>query len=280
MKRNTMRIVCNPYTNQISYYFKNEIGEWNVLSGNSILSRQYFTNTSMKERSKEIMEKADEIYNKKNKGLDILFEGTIENFEFLQETINCCFADRDIVCKLGTTKVAVVGKKSVGKSYLIEGLQELHGYKYTIQEGQGYTLFCDECNHAEWYEIEGIDLGKDKVEKAYKMIENLSEKGLSAVIYCISSVSGRIEEIEKELMQKIEKDFSEITVMIALTMCYKEDEDIQSSIDEILKVTDQTKIVPTLSKDYKTNIKDEEGAPIVIESFGLSEVSKYVFEGR
>lgn len=50
MKKNSMRVVCNPYTNKMSYYFKNEIEEWSVLSGSSPLSRQFYTNTSVKER--------------------------------------------------------------------------------------------------------------------------------------------------------------------------------------------------------------------------------------
>lgn len=280
MKRNMLKIVCNPYTNQISYYFKNEIGEWNVLSGNSVLSRQFYTNTSMKERAKVIMDKVDEIYNRKNKGLDILFEGTPNNYEYLQGTIKYYFSDRDISCQLGTTKIAVVGKKSVGKTYLITGLQELNGYNYNKVKKNGYTLYCDECNHAEWYEINGIDLGKDKVEGAFNTIADLSKKGLSAVIYCISSTSGRIEDVEKKLIQKIVKEFSEITVMIALTMCYKEENDIQTAIDEILKVTDQIKIIPTLAQKYKTKLKNNDGKPIYIDTFGLNEISKFVFEGR
>jgi len=280
VKRNTIRIVCNPYTDQISYYFRNEIGEWNVLSGNSILSRRYFTNTSIEERAREIMERMDEIYNRKNKGLDILFEGTSKSFIYLQTTIENYFFDRDITCKLGTTKVAVVGKKSVGKTYLIEGLQELRGYKYSKQKKEEYTLYFDEGNHAEWYEVDGIDLGKEKIDNAYKTIETLAKSGLSVVIYCISSVSGKIEEIEKELIHRIENEFSEITVMVVLTMCYKEEEYIQSTIDDILKVTNQVKVVPVLAKDYKTNLKSEDGNPIYIKSFGLNDVSKYVFEGR
>ena len=83
MKRNSIRVVCNPYLNKMSYYFKNEIGEWEVLSGNSPLSRQYFTNTTVTERCNQIVEKIDEIYNRKNKGVDILFEGTSENYKLL-----------------------------------------------------------------------------------------------------------------------------------------------------------------------------------------------------
>lgn len=278
MKRNAIRVVCNPYTNKMSYYFRNEFGEWDVLSGNSPLSRRYFTNTSIGERSLEILSKIDEIYNRKNKGVDILFEGTAENFELIQKTIIDSFADRDISCRLGTTKIAVVGKKSVGKTFLIEGLEDLQGFKYSKTKEKEFVKYADDCNHAEWFEVMGIDLGKDNVDRAFENVKKLSEDGLSAVIYCISATTGRIEEIEKELIRKIADGFAELKVMIVLTMCYKDD--IQEAIDEIEKVTDQVKIVPVLAKEYKTGFKDESGNPLTIAPFGLEDVSLFVFEGR
>lgn len=280
MKRNKLRVVCNPYTNKMSYYFRNELGEWDVLSGNSPLSRQFYTNASVEDRAKDILIKIDEIYNRKNKGIDILFEGTDKNYDFLLNTITQIFPERDICCQLGTTKIAVIGKKSVGKSFLIEGLESLQGFKYMKTKANGYTKYSDECNHAEWYEVAGIDLGMDKVEEAFDTVKKLSEEGLSAVVYCISADSGRIEDVEKDFIKKIAGDFAELKVMIALTNCYKDDNEIQKAVDEIERITDQIKIVPVLAKEYKTSLKDEDGNPVVVEAFGLENVSQYVFEGR
>ena len=106
----------------------------------------------------------------------------------------------------------------------------------------------------------------------------MSEEGLSAVIYCVPATSGRIEEIEKNLINRITSSFSELKVMIVLTMCYKDD--IQEAIDEIEKFTDQIKIVPVLAKEYKTGLKNENGETITIDPFGLEDVSLFVFEGR
>jgi len=264
----------------MSYYFKNEIGEWNVLSGNSPLSRQYYTNTSVQERSKDILSIIDEIYNRKNKGVDILFEGTIENFNVFSNTIKNEFAERDIKCTLGTTKIAVLGKKASGKTTLIESLEDFKGFKYSKVEGNGFVVYSDECNHAQWYEIQGIDLGKDEIDKAYRTVKELSKEKLSVVIYCISSISGRIEDIERELIKRIADDFSELKVMIALTMCYKDEEEVQESIDEIEKITNQLKIVPVLAKGYTTALRGTDGNIIVIEPTGLDMLSQYVFEER
>ena len=278
MKRNAIRVVCNPYTNKMSYYFKNEIGEWNVLSGSSPLSRQYYTNTTVVERGKEIVEKIDEIYNRKNKGVDILFEGTTDSFNSFVNEIEKNYSDRDICCTVGTTKIAVLGKKSVGKTTLIEGLEKLKGFKYSKISKDNYIQYTDECNHAHWYEVEGIDFGMENVEKTFQTIADLSEEGLSAVIYCVSAITGRIEEIEKELISRIENSFAEIKVMVVLTMCYKDN--IQETIDEIEKITNQAKLLVTLAKEYKTGLKDNEGNAIMVEPFGLEWVSEYVFEGR
>lgn len=278
MKKNSMRVVCNPYTNKMSYYFKNEIGEWSVLSGSSPLSRQFYTNTSVKERGKKIIEKIDEIYNRKNRGIDILFEGTSDSYKCFADIIKNDFAGRNINCTLGTTKIAVLGKKSVGKTMLIEGLESLKGFDYSVIQNEKYVQYTDDCNHAHWYEVKGIDLGKENIDKAFKTVAELSKEGLSAVIYCVSAITGRIEDIEKELISRIESSFSELKVMVVLTMCYKED--IQETIDEIEKITNQAKLVLTLAKEYKTGMKDNDGMTVVIPPFGLEMVSEYVFEGR
>lgn len=278
MKKNSIKIVCNPYTNKIQYYFKNEIGEWDVLLEDSPLSRQHYTDTSMKETANEILEKIDEIYNRKSKGVDIFFEGTTNSYNYLQEAIKRHFADRNIQCELGTTKIAVVGKKSVGKTALIEGLEELHGFQLSKADYQNYVQYSDKLNHDEWFEVSGIDLGKENIEKAFQTVKELAEKGLSSVIYCISGTSGRIEDIEKELIMRLIKEFSALKVMVVLTMCYKAD--IQEIADEIKRFTNQVEVVPTLAKEYKTRARNDNGTPFVIEPFGLESVSAYVFEKK
>lgn len=278
MKRNSIKIVSNPYTNKMQYYFKNEIGEWKILLEDSPLSRQHYTDTSMEESANEILEKIDEIYNRKNKGVDILFEGATNRYKCLQKAVNDHFADHNIQCELGTTKIAVVGKKAVGKTALIEGLEELRGFQLSKADHQNYVQYFDNLNHDEWFEVSGIDLGKENIEKAFQTVKKIAENGLSAVIYCISGTSGRIEDIEKELIMRLIKDFSALKVMVVLTMCYQAD--MQETADEIKRFTNQVEVVPTLAKEYKTRARNENGASVVIEPFGLESVAAYVFEER
>lgn len=276
MKRNAVRIVCNPYTNQISYFFRNELGEWLIFSGSSPLSRKYYTSTTIEERHKEIVEKLDEIYNRKNKGLDIFFEGTLLNYDYLAGAVKEYLAGRDVICKSQTTKIAVVGKASVGKTSLIEGIAHNQGYKYEVVKRNAYTLYNDIDNHTEWFEINGIDLGRNNVEKAYSTIKDLVSQGLSTVIYCVSGATGRIENIEKDFIIKLDHMFSSITVLVAMTMCYEED--VQTTIDEIEKVTKHMEVFPTLAKEYKA--RERARGNFSVEPFGLKELCTFILEGK
>lgn len=67
----------------------------------SPLSRQYYTNTSMKERAREIAQRIAETYNWNNRGLDILFEGTKQSFDYIKGAFDCCHRDRNSVCIMG-----------------------------------------------------------------------------------------------------------------------------------------------------------------------------------
>ena len=73
------------------------------------------------------------------------------------------------------------------------------------------------------------------MKAAFESVKKLSEENLSAVIYCVSATTGRIEEIEKELIKKIAYSFVKLKVMIVLTMCYEDD--IHETIDEIETIT-------------------------------------------
>ncbi len=281
MGRNSIRIVCNPYKEKLCYYFKNESGVWDTLSGDSPLFGQYYTNTSFfYERANEILNKMEEVYNRKNKGLDILFEGTDENYQKISKIIENNFTDRDITCNLHTTKIAVVGKTKAGKTSLIKGMEDLLKFKFQEKSSDSFTTYSDKGNNSEWYEVAGIDLDRpesadknNEINKAFDTIKKLADKDLSTVIYCISLTSQRIENAEEELLKRLTEEFKELKVMIALTQCFGEDDKIRKMIDKLMEATSQMKVVPVLATDKK--IKKS-----TIPSFGLPDVSQFVFGGR
>lgn len=275
MKRNAIRIVCNPYTNKISYRFRNELGEWLILTGSSPLSRQDYTTTTIKERHKDIIEKLDEIYNRKNKGLDIFFEGTSTNYSYISAAIKTYLPGRDIVCKREMTKIAVVGKKASGKSTLIEGIANEKGNKFETIKKNRYVQHIDKDNNISWIEITGIDFGTAKISEAFSTIQDLVEDGLTTVIYCISGVSGHIEDTEKRFIENINAAFPSIKVLTVLTQCYKEA--VQTVIDEIEKLTNHMEVFPTLAKEYRARGTAEAFA---VAPFGIKELCTFVFEGK
>lgn len=279
MKRNELRVVCNPVAKHISYYFKNELGEWCVLSGSSPLSRQYYTSTTMQEKASEIVLKIDEIYNRKNKGLDITFEGDDINYQLFTSAINEQLKNHNVTCHSGSTKVIVTGKSGVGKTILIEELERLQGFKYQVENKNDYFLYRDN-NNTEWYEIKGIDLGMDNVRRAYKTIGNLVKNSATMIVYCIMSTNRRIETVEKDFITNLISSFPELTCTIVLTNCISK-KGMQEFIDEIEKMTGHIKVIPTLAREFMTDIENEKtGDYFVLPQFGLDDLAEYIFERR
>ena len=275
MKRNTIRIVCNPYTNKISYFFRNELGEWELLTGSSPLSRQYYTRTTIEERHKDIIEKLDEIYNRKNKGLDIFFEGTSTNYSYISDAIKKYLPDRDLICEHKMTKIAVVGKKASGKSILIKGIENEIGNKFETIKNNQYVQYIDKNNNINWIELNGIDFGINEISKATDTIQDLVKDGLTTVIYCISGVPGHIEDTEKKFVENINAAFPSIKVLTVLTQCYKDE--VQTVIDEAEKLTNHMEVFPTLAKEYRVR---GTAATFVVTPFGIKELCAFVFEGK
>lgn len=272
MKRNALRIVCNPGTDRISYYFRNEQGEWLVLSGSSPLSRQFYTKTTLEKRCKEIVEKADEIYNRKNKGLDIYYEGPSKGYKYLDGAIKCYLRGRDVVCKQRMTRIAVVGKEKTGKTYLIEGIEDFQKEKYKRTEKTGYKEYLDEKNNVCWCEIKGMGLGLDPVGKTLSTIKNMMANDLSVIIYCISGTTGRIEETERSFLTRLKNEFPGFMVLTVVTMCFKDD--TRAVCDEIEKIIDHIEVFPVLAKEYRGSSR------YIVKPFGIDVLYTYIFEGK
>ena len=277
--RNRIKIICAPYNdNHISYYFQNEAGAWVVCSSSSELSRNFYTHTSMAERAKEIVLKIDAVYNRKSNGVDIVFEGNTPDFNSLRNAIAAYLPGKDITCAFGTTKIAVTGKRSTGKTSLIEGMEAFQSLHYAVEKTESCLIYKDDCNHAVWYEIKGIDLGQDSIERTNRVVSSLVEEGLTNIVYCVNGRSERMEDAEKTFVRNLVSSYPQVSVMIVITQgitnCHNLVEDIERSIDQI-------KVVVTLAKEFETGLVDEQtGKDIIKPVHGLSAMSQFIFERR
>ncbi|SFT61326.1 hypothetical protein SAMN02910301_2134 [Lachnospiraceae bacterium XBD2001] len=277
MKRNALRIVCNPISNNISYYFKNEIGEWCTLSDSSPLSRSSYKEASLEEKGSEIVKKIDEVYNRKDKGLDIIFEGEEKDYKLFEGYVKSLLSERNVTCVLGATKIIVAGKLGSGKTVLIEAMENLQKTKYKKEEFEEYYKYSDE-NNTEWYEIKGIDFGKENIANAHKTICRLVEKTSGMIVYCINSSTSRMEESEKAFIQDLIFSFPALAGMIVVTQC-NDKKKISSFVDEIEKIANGIKVVPVLAQEFETDIENN-GKMVVLKPFGLDKLASYIFEGK
>jgi len=271
MSRNLLKIVCNPGKEDLSYFFRNELNEWIELSSSSPLSRSYFKYTSMDQRGHEIVKKADEVYNRNNRGLDIIFEGDDTSFEFLKGAVNAFLYDRDVRCIKKITRIAVAGKNCAGKTTLLEGIQKYLNTTFTKDSSKAsYEGYIDKKNNTQWYEVADLTFRRNSYQEALSKINQLAPIGLTTVVYCISCASNRVEQTELDFIFKIREIYSDVKVIVALTQSYSDDYGEMRDIVEVL--TDHIKVIPVLAKPISFR------GGRVIQPSGLDELCKCVYE--
>lgn len=87
MKRNSVKIISNKALNTISYFMKNENGEWVHVDSASPLSKKEFTRASLNEIAESIIDIIDDVYNVVNRGVDIEVECSDDEYKCLQKIL-------------------------------------------------------------------------------------------------------------------------------------------------------------------------------------------------
>lgn len=268
MSRNKIKIVCNTQANTLSYQFQNEQMAWMPVSRFSDLAQRKYTQTNIRKSAQEILEIINTVYNPKNRGVDISFEGPDKDYEFLCKTVREQFSNENVSCGQKTIKVAITGKRGTGKTTLIEVLGQKQGVRYSVTEAKGYKQYRSESSTIEWYEVEGIDLGQEKIKAAEHTIDALAEQGLTQVIYCVNSM--RVEQLELQLIKHIRQVHPEISVLGVLTNAVSTDDATSAErLNKFLGV----KVLPVMAKDQQTR----GGA---IKAFGHEDILKAIFGGE
>jgi hypothetical protein len=170
-----------------------------------------------------------------------------------------------------TMKVAVVGKISSGKTELIAGLTK---YKKSTCETtllpQGTTKYYDSNNDVAWYEIAGIEFGKENVAKAREVLDNLIEAdGISIVLYCLNARTGKMEDIERNFIVDVKQKYADVMVYAVITASVDEGGS-RSFADRVSNLTKQTKVFTVLAKEMRTNVG-------FLPPFGLDDIATNIY---
>lgn len=269
MKHNQIKIISNSGEKTLSYFFRNEKEEWNLVSNASALSRKKYVTASIKEHAVEILQIINDIYNIGNRGVDIYFEGSKNDFDFLCCAINENFVEYTLNCLHQKTAVAVAGKIGSGKTTLIEELIKVQGKKHQLFYDGNITGYKDSESAVTWYEIRGIDLGKENVEAAIKKFDQLAKNGVTNFIYCFRTI--KIEDLEEQFIRHVREKSPGVKILIVHTLCLEDDADIL--LQHLKETVGEVKVIPTLAKEFKSR----EG---ILSPYGLDEIIQYLFEGK
>lgn len=267
MTRNQVKIVSDKDTKTLAFYFMNEQQKWCAVSNSSVLSRKEYVTASIKERSSDIVDVINRIYNVGNRGVDIYFEGPVKDFHVLKETLSEEFSNKNIICYIQQSIIAVAGKVQSGKTTLIFGLGGYKGKSYHYTDVDGIATYTDDEGTTIWYEIPGIDIGKENVIAVRESFERLAKKGVTTFIYCLRT--SKIEPLEEELIHFVANNYSSVKIILALTQYL--DEEQTAFPEQLSEQLDGIRVVPLLAKDLKTR----EGT---ISAFGLDKLEHYIFE--
>ena len=269
MDRNKIKIISNTNINRISYYFLNECGEWIRISNSSVLSRREYMQAVLQEKVRDILQAIADGYNPGNRGVDLFFEGTDQEFSTLQAAIEEFFLEENIKCIHQNTKVAVVGKIGSGKTVLIEEIGSYMGTDFERIGMDSYILYQERGSHCAWYEINGMDMDQKSIEKTEQTIHKLMAEGVSVFLYCLST--SKIEQIEENILFQIKKSYPDVVVLVVLTIRICGEDRLYA--EQLSKRLWNVKVIPVLAKELKTKYG-------VVPSFGVGDVAKAVYGER
>lgn len=107
MEKNRVRIICNPYEKSIKYMRwcldeEQDTYTWKDLGSKSqLLADEKYTNATIQHNAHEIVEEIATEYNRGKVGLELVFDGTKEDYEDLKEVVDKFFCEAGVICELG-----------------------------------------------------------------------------------------------------------------------------------------------------------------------------------
>lgn len=103
MEKNRVRIICNPYEKTIKYKrWCSEHYIWKDLGSKSqLLVDEKYTNATIQHNAYEIVKEIANVYFRGKVGLEIVFDGTKEDYEDLKDVVDRFFSDAGVTCEKG-----------------------------------------------------------------------------------------------------------------------------------------------------------------------------------
>lgn len=107
MEKNMIKICCDPYNKQVQYFWLEETEMWSNLSEdeNSPFNSESFMNTSLSHNAYSVLDILVKHYYSRSVGLEIVFEGTDDDFEDLESIRRGYFDEYDIEIIKGSRRM-------------------------------------------------------------------------------------------------------------------------------------------------------------------------------
>ena len=268
MLHNQMWIVSDTQTQPLAYYIKNELQQWHLVSNDSDLSRKEYTHTTMQTRAEDIVRVIDTIYNRGNRGVDILFEGDEADFLFLKKAVDQCPPQSGITCTMPKTRIVVAGKVGAGKTTLIEGVGNYRGTVFSSHKENENIVYASAKSTIIWYEIPSIDVGSGHIDRVKTTIEDLMAYRIAAFVYCLGSA--RIEPVEEQLLFYIRDRYPALRLLIALTQSVDDEQALYA--EQLSGLLGGIRVIPVLAIDKNTQCG-------TIAAYGLDDMERCLFGG-
>lgn len=269
MIRNKVKIVSNERTSELAFSFKNEREYWEQVSTSNELSRKKYSTAISDGKIKDVLQLILDCFGTGNRSVDVFFEGSQEHFDVIHRFVSEPEFNGRILLEKLETGIAVCGKSASGKTTLIEGLTKELRLSTSKKVVDGYDIYTTPYNRMCFYEIKGIDYQQGTIKNAENILIDLIKKEVSVVLYCINT--GKIEDAELDFLTRVKENFPSVNLCIVMTNCVEEKSNlISNQIEDITGIT----TIPTLARNKKIRNGME------MESFGLSNVTDYIFEGE
>lgn len=268
MDANRIKINYNVADKTASFQFLSDNGQWTDVHKGSDLSRKKCTTAIAEGRIDELFRTIDKIYNIGGYGVIISFSGDAEIYSQLL-SVSRNFDGISLERK--EVKSVIIGKRNAGKTCLAEGIMAGLGSNPTIDDKDDYISYVASDYGLSLFEIKGIDLGLENVNKAYTSLVRCVDAGATTIFYCFLAKTGKIETVEIDFIHRFEKEHPRIKVKPIITGCVDERKAFEFAQRIVEEIGDREVLI-TLARDMNTKAG-------IIPHFGIDQVIKNLSGG-